>query len=62
METEKKDDMAFQDEKFSEKVEKQPVSAGTSASDAAMTRRILLKLDFRYGLQLVLLIPVRRLT
>jgi hypothetical protein len=54
METEKQDEMAFRDEKFVEDANKQPVGIGTSASDAAMTRRILLKLDFRYGRQLLL--------
>jgi len=42
-----KDEMAFPDEKFVEVADKQPVSNGMSASNTAMTRRILLKLDFR---------------
>jgi hypothetical protein len=38
------------DEIYVEKVE-QPSTLGTSGEDAAMTRRILLKLDFRYDAQ-----------
>ena len=41
--------MVFQDEKLEDAGKKNPVSNGISASDAAMTRRILLKLDFRYA-------------
>lgn len=48
MDTQHKDDMAM-DEKFVENAEKkQEVTVG-STGDAALTRRILLKLDFRYG-------------
>jgi hypothetical protein len=36
------------DEMFVEKVEQRPI-VSTSREDAAMTRRILLKLDFRFG-------------
>jgi hypothetical protein len=46
MAEERKEDMVFQDEKL-EDAGGHPVGTGTSASDAAMTRRILLKLDFR---------------
>jgi hypothetical protein len=41
-------DMAYQDEKLD--VDKQGGATEISASDAALTRRILLKLDFRYFL------------
>lgn len=46
-------DMAL-DEKFTDNAEKQQEGTRTSAGDAAMTRRILLKLDFRYGCVLLL--------
>jgi hypothetical protein len=47
MAEERKEEMLFQDEKLEDAGKKNPVSNGISASDAAMTRRILLKLDFR---------------
>ena len=41
----KEDDMA--EEKFVEHADRSPVTHGVNMDDAAMTRRILLKLDFR---------------
>jgi hypothetical protein len=41
---------------FVEKVEQQPSIVGTSAEDAAMTRRILLKLDFRFDTSVFILL------
>ena len=41
----KEDDMA--EEKFVEHADRSPVTHGVNTDDAAMTRRILLKLDFR---------------
>lgn len=48
MAEERKEEMVFLDEKL-EDAGKSLVSTGISSSDAAMTRRILLKLDFRYA-------------
>ena len=50
MDHRKRDEMAL-DEKF---VEHEQGSTVVSVPDAAMTRRILLKLDFRYGWMLLL--------
>lgn len=41
-------DEQMADEKFIEDADKGPVTSGSSAGDAALTRGILLKLDFRY--------------
>ena len=48
-----KDEMAYPDETFVDDVAKQPVVQSPSTGNAAMTRRILLKLDIRYILTVI---------
>lgn len=43
-----KDEVAYQDETLVDDVSKHAVGSGTSAENAALTRKILFKLDIRY--------------